>query len=42
MTENAGNTENVRDIGNSEVACCIENAVNKEDVVCFLKAENII
>ena len=31
MTENAGNTENVRDIGNSEVACCIENAVNTEN-----------
>ena len=31
MTENAGNTGNVRDIGNSEAACSIENAVNTEN-----------
>ena len=31
MTENAGNTKNVRDIGNSEAACSIENAVNTEN-----------
>jgi hypothetical protein len=31
MTENAGNTKNVRDIGNSEATCSIENAVNTEN-----------